>query len=453
MNWIQRDLKAFWHPCSQMKDYETFQPLLIKKTYDSYLELESGQKIIDAVSSWWCKALGHQHPRLRSALIRQAEQYDHVIAANTCQKPLVELSERLIELDPHFGKVLYASDGSCAVEMALKLSLHSRFIKNQTHKCQIMALENGYHGETIMTLAVSDLGIYKDAYKPWMFETSIIKNIPYVCDSNDPLWQNCSEHWHSIAQFIESHAQNLTAIVLEPIVQGAGGMKIYSADFLKRLGELTQHYDIHLIADEIMTGFYRTGKMFAYQHADIHPDFICLGKGLTGGWLPLSGVLLRDSIYQLFYDDYLKGKNFLHSHTHSGNILAAAVALEALNIMSEPGFEAGVNNLHTKMYQNLREIAEKTQLIKNVRGIGGIVAADLKEEAFQHIARPGFALYQEAVQLGALLRPLGSTFYWLPPLTTDESTITELAIITEKALMNIHNQLNHKMAFYPKSQI
>lgn len=436
MTLINRDLQHIWHPCSQMKDYEKFRPLEIKSAMGSYLELKDGTKLIDAISSWWCKSLGHGHPRLKAALLKQMEQYEHVILANTCQTVLVELSERLALLCPGLNKIFYASEGSSAVEIAVKMSLHSRQIlgeRNQQRR-QIMALQNAYHGETLLTLSLSDLGIYKKPYQDWPLPVIFLQDIPYVSSMTDPLWQNCGSVWPNIEKQLNQYVDTLSVIIVEPIVQGAGGMLIYSQDFLKRLRVWTLSHDIHLICDEIMTGLGRTGYPLACQHAGIVPDFICLGKALTSGWLPMSAVLTTNAIYQLFYDDYETGKSFLHSHTFSGNALAAAVALEVLKIMEEENICQQVQERQVLLSQLMFEVAEGTQRLTRIRCVGSIVAADLVLEEHQKTQRVGYEVYQQAVKLGAFLRPLGNTIYWCPPLNVEVDIMYALKDITINAI-------------------
>lgn len=429
---IQRDLQHLWHPCSQMKDYEAFKPLIIKKAYGAFLELADGSQVIDAISSWWCKSLGHGHPRLKQALLAQLENFEHVILANTTNETIVKLSEKLAGLTQNLNKVFYASDGSCAVEIALKMSLHAHQLKDEPQRRHFAALRNGYHGETSGALSVSDLGLYRDAYQALLFDALFIENIPYVSNRADPLWQDCSSLWPTIEQQLAPHAAHLSAIILEPIVQAAGGMLIYSQDFLRRLRAWTKAHNIHLIADEIMTSIGRTGLALACTHADIEPDFLCLGKGLTSGWLPFSAMLTSNEIYQLFYDDYDYGKSFLHSHTHSGNALAASVALECLSIIEDENIYAHVTERESFLCTLMTEVAEQTGKLTNIRNIGAVVAADLivanpKERA-------GYAVYRQAVKLGALLRPLGNTLYWTPPLNTSTETLLQLQAITAQAI-------------------
>lgn len=432
---IERDLKHIWHPCSQMKDYETLIPLEVVSARGSYIELKDGRKIIDAISSWWCKSLGHQHPRLKKALKAQLEKFEHVILANTTNDTIVALSEKLAQLTPSLNKVFYASDGACAVEIAMKMSLHARKILNEPKRTKFIALENGYHGETIGAMSVSDLGLYRDPFADILFETKYISPLPYVHSTADPLWSNCEFYWQPIEKMLNENAETTTAIILEPIIQAAAGMKMYAQDFLHRLRVWTEKNNVHLIADEIMTGLARTGKMLACEHANIEPDFICLSKGITSGWLPLSAVLTNDAIYQLFYDDYATGKSFLHSHTFSGNALAASVALETLKVIQEEKICERATILGQQMRAHMSEIAQRTNLLKNIRGIGGVIAADLIVNDPNR--RLGFEVYCKAVEFGALLRPIGNTIYWVPPLTTNEAELAALRDITERAVMAI----------------
>lgn len=426
----QRDLNHIWHPCSQMKDYEDFPPIEIVKARGSYLIQKDGSTLIDAMSSWWCKSLGHHHPRLLAALREQMEEMEHVILANTTNRVVVELSERLSQLCPSLNKVMYASDGSCAVEMALKMSLHSRRLQNQPERTQFMGLENGYHGETSLALAVSDCGIYRKDYEAILPTVPLLSGIPYVQSESCALWQDCSSHWPDIEAQLEQHKETLTAIIFEPIVQGAGGMLMYSKDFLKRLRTWCDANDVHMIADEIMTGFGRTGFALACEHAEIEPDFLCLAKGLTAGVLPLSAMVTSDKLYDLFYDDYEKGKSFLHSHTHTGNALACAVALATLDVYEDDNIYQQTRDNSHYMFENMMQVSQQTERLQNIRYIGGMIAADLITEK----NRAGYDVYQNAISLGALLRPLGNTIYWLPPLNSSRQTLDELADITCEAI-------------------
>lgn len=430
------DKQYIWHPCSQMKDYEQFPPLVVKRAHGSYIELSDGTKLIDAISSWWCKSLGHGHPALKEALLRQLDQFEHVMFAHTTHEAIAELSHSLSHLMPGLNKTFYAGDGSCAVEIALKMSLHYHQLAGQSQKTRFIALKNGYHGETSGALSVSDLGIYRDPYRAMLFDPVLIEPL-YVSGNTDPAWNDAQAHWQKIEPILLACCEETTAIIVEPIVQGAGGMKVYSQDFLARLATFAKAHDIHLIADEIMTGIGRTGKMLASEHANITPDFICLSKGLTSGWMPFSVVLTTEAIYQAFYDDYEKGKSFLHSHTYSGHALGASLALATLQVMEQECLCTKSEHLQSIMRGFMETIASETGLLHNIRGIGSIIAADLVKDRLP--PRAGYRLYHEAVKLGALLRPIGNTVYWMPPFTISHAELEALHHITLQAVKRLFN--------------
>ena len=439
---LQRDLAHIWHPCTQMKDFEQCPPLTITHAAGSYYYTTEGQAIIDAIGSWWCKSLGHAHPTLQAALKQQLTQVEHSILANTTHESIVRLAELLATLTTHWqhplNKVQFASDGSCAVEIALKMSLHAHQLQGQNQRTKLAALQNAYHGETTLTLAVSDLGLYKAPYQPWMLATHFIHDLPYVNTTADPLWEDCSAIWPDIEKQLNPLAHSLTALIVEPLLQGAAGMRIYSADFLKRLWQWCRHHQVHLIADEIMTGIGRLGYPLACDLAAIEADFICLSKGLTAGMLPLSVCLCSDSIYDLFYADYEQHHAFMHSHTQSGNALAAAVAVANLELMQQEDYYARVRNLSQQLYELMQSVAKHTQALNNVRCLGAMVAADLITTPHTP-KRLGYAVYQTALQYGALLRPLGNTLYWLPPFNITPATLSQLHDITVRAIQQVYN--------------
>ncbi|KTC69300.1 adenosylmethionine-8-amino-7-oxononanoate aminotransferase [Legionella birminghamensis] len=428
---IDKDLRHIWHPCMQMKDFELSPPLIVNKAKGSYLYTDQGI-LIDAISSWWCKSLGHGHPAIQDAIKKQMERFEQVIAANTTHPALAELGEQLALLS---GKQhsFFASDGSSAVEIALKLALHACQLKGDTKKRDFIALKNAYHGETLGTLGVSDLGIYKQPYEGFGPRCHFLQTIPYVRDTSDPLWLDSNTYWNETQDTLETLKSTACAIIVEPIIQGAGGMLCYSADFLSKLAAWAKENEIFLIVDEIMTGMCRSGEWFAFQHANIEPDMICLSKGLTAGAIPLSCVLIDHAIYQLFYQDYNKGNSFLHSHTHSANALGVSAALATIDTMRHEDMAAQARKLGNLMYALLRDIAAATGKLANVRSIGAMAAADLVPGSTHE--RPGFYFYQQALTQGALMRPLDNALYWLPPLNSDEETIVKLAEIT---LNSIH---------------
>ncbi len=435
----KRDLKHVWHPCSQMKDYELFPPLQVTGARGPFIYTADGRKIIDAISSWWCKSLGHSHPRIRKAVQSQIKKFEHVIMANTCNETLVELSERLCSLMPGLEKVFYADNGSTAVEIAMKMSLQYNLQTGSPGKNKFIALKNGYHGETILALAAGDCGIYSAPCKSMMISIPKIAGVPYLSGSDSPEWLKMEDlQWEKTEKFLGRFSGKISAIIFEPVVQGAGGMLVYSPDLLRRLRGWSRKNGVHMIADEIMTGFGRTGKMLACEHARIVPDFVCLSKGLTAGWGAMSAVLCSDNVYKSFYGDYMKGTSFLHSNTYCGNAITAAAALEAMKIYEDEKIIANVATRSCELRRRMEWVASETGALKNVRGIGFIAAADIINpgtgKSFPAERRTGFSFYRNAVELGALLRPLGDTAYFFPPLNTSDKVLDDLAEIAVKAL-------------------
>jgi adenosylmethionine-8-amino-7-oxononanoate aminotransferase len=430
---IERSLKHLWHPCTQMKKYETYPPMLVQRAFGSTIELCGGQKLLDAISSWWCKSLGHHHPRLQAALLKQLQRFEHVMLADMTFDTITALSEQLSDLAPPLNKAFYASDGTCAVEIAIKMSLQSRLIAGEKERSQFIALSNGYHGDTSGALSLCDIDAFRAPYEKVLFKPYFLNRIPYVLHDQESLYHDCSQLWPDIESKLKPYAASTTAFVLEPMIQGAGGMKMYSADFLYRLRQWTQKNNIHLIADEIMTGMGRTGKMLACEHADITPDFVCLSKGLTSGSLPLSVVLTHDDIYQHFYSDEKK-HTFLHSHTYSGNALAIAIALETLKIIKEERLVERAQTIGKYMLDNMRNIANTTKKLDNVRGLGAITAADVKPEYLDQHTLQDVCRY--AIEKGVLLRPLGHTIYWLPPLNIATKDLNKIISVTTDAISN-----------------
>lgn len=420
MSIITSDLKHVWHPCTALKTTALHPPLIIHRAQGSWLETNQG-RIIDGISSWWCKALGHGHPAVREAVCAQLNAFEHVITANTTYSAMAELSEKLACLSG-LQRVFFASDGSSAVEISLKLALHAQQLAGKAHRNQFIALRQGYHGDTFAAMSVSDLGIFKRPYEGYGLPCHFIENIPYVQGAADPLWQDCGKLWPAIESQLNALSETACAIIVEPLIQGASGMHCYSADFLKRLHTYAKKKGIYFIADEIMTGMGRTGEWFACNHAGITPDLICLSKGLTAGFLPLSCVLIGQSIAELFYNAP-PHEAFMHSHTYTGNALGVAAALAALRTMEHENINQKAYDLGVLMRGHMEYIQQKTGRLENIRGLGAVIAADipgLDSTAFQTLA----------LKKGALLRPIGNTLYWLPPLTIEESTISELAQIT-----------------------
>ncbi|HEX13370.1 MAG TPA: adenosylmethionine--8-amino-7-oxononanoate transaminase [Desulfurella acetivorans] len=422
-----------WHPCSQMKDHEVYPIIHIKKAKGVYLYDEKGNSYIDGISSWWVNLFGHSNKRLNNAIKKQLEVLEQVIFAGFTHDKALELSQRLLKIVPkNLKKIFFAEIGSSAVEISLKLSYH--YFKNIgiKGKNKFVYLENGYHGETLGALSVMGEPLYKNAY-----EDILIKNIMvefpncYRCPFGKTR-NNCDvECFSFMEKTLSSKADCVAAVIVEPLVQFAGGFKMYPSKYLSKLRELTKKLNIHLILDEIATGFGRTGTMFALEQAQIEPDFLCLSKGITSGYLPLSVVLTTDEIYNAFYDDYSKGKNFLHSHSYDGNALACACACETLNIFEDENVLENNKKKYTLMRQLIENYFKDFDFVGEIRHTGFISAIEFVKDKYTKMPidssiRFGFKIYRKALEKGVLLRNLGDLIYFLPPYVIDNSQIEQL---------------------------
>ena len=460
---VARDLAVFWHPCSQMRDYAAFPPLIVTGARGVRLRLEDGREVLDAISSWWCKALGHGHPRLVAALRAQQDAFEHVITANTTSAPLVRFCERLLAAanglpaaawgaaappgrrPGHFGKVFLADNGSTAVEIALKMALQAQAQRGAPQRTRFVALENAYHGETAGTLSIGDLDLYAAPYRSLCFTAGRLTGLPYRSGPADPAWLDAGAEWPAIEATLDAQAATLAAIVYEPVLQAAGGMLFFSPDLLRRLRAWADAHGVYLIADEIAAGMGRLGAVLASHLVDgpgrastaALPDFAVLSKGLTAGVLPLSAVLTTDAIYDLFVSDYADGRAFLHSNTFTGNALAIAVALAVLDVFADDDVLGRVSVVAPRVVAAMQKIAAERPYLRNVRGCGMVAAVDIRDADGQPLApgrRTGWHVYREAVRRGALLRPLGDTMYLFPPLTTTEGELDEMAAVLGDSL-------------------
>ena len=408
---IERSLRAVWHPCTQMKHHELMPLVPVQRAEGVWLHDFDGHRILDAISSWWVNLLGHGHPRIKAALREQLESLEHVMLAGFTHEPVVALSERLAALAPgRLGHCFYASDGASAIEIALKMSFHYWRNCGPPGKTRFVTLANSYHGETLGALSVTDVALFRDTYAPLLRASTQVPS---------PDWRGArpGETPRDVAircaaaleTHLEQHADTTAALIVEPLVQCAGGMAMYDAEYLRRARALCDRYGVHLIADEIAVGFGRTGTLFACEQAGIGPDFLCLSKGLTGGYLPLSVVLTTDTVYGAFYDDDT-ARGFLHSHSYTGNALACRAALTVLQILQDEDVIAQNRSRAASLNTQLAFLAQHPR-VAHFRNSGMIWAFDVPDAA------PGFArdFSRRAIELGVLLRPLGNTVYWMPP--------------------------------------
>ncbi len=401
-----RDLDVIWHPCTQMKDHEFLPMIPIKKGKGVYLEDFEGNNYIDAISSWWVNIFGHSNEYINDAVKKQLDTLEHVILAGFTHEQIVRLSERLVSLTPEgLTRCFYADNGSSAVEVTLKMSYH--FHKNQGRERPLfVSLSNSYHGETIGALSVGDVELYKETYEPLLIRSV---QTPVPKDQSEAAALEAAE---SLEECFKTHPDEIAALIVEPLIQGAGSMHMYHPLFLTKARELCTKYGIHLIADEVMAGFGRTGTMFACEQAGITPDYIVLSKGLTGGYLPLSVVLTTDEVYSAFYCDYKLYKAFLHSHSYTGNALACAAANATLDLFESENIIE--RNKETSQYMASK--LEKFRALSNVKEVRqcGMVAA-IELEGYDASERIGLKVYQYGLDHGVLLRPLGHIVYFMPP--------------------------------------
>jgi adenosylmethionine-8-amino-7-oxononanoate aminotransferase len=434
-DWITRSLASVWHPCTQMRDHEPggALPLVpIASAEGVWLTDFEGRRYIDGVSSWWTNIFGHRHPLIVERLKAQLDSLDHVLLGGFTHQPVVELSERLVKLaPPGLSRCFYADNGSSAVEVALKMSAHYWKNCGQPGKTRFIALSNGYHGETLGALGVSGDGMYRDAYAP-LLKTPIVVESP-DCYERTP-GQSWEDHTRSRFRLMEEalarHAHEVAAVIVEPLVQCAGGMRMYHPIYLKLLREACTRHGVHYIADEIAVGFGRTGRLFANQWSGTTPDFLCLSKGLTGGTLPLAVTLTTDAVYDAFYADHATQRAFLHSHSYTGNPIACAAALATLDIFESEDWTARNRVTAAGMWGLMSEVANHRHVI-DIRQQGMILAVELaknvrKREPYPAAERRGLRAYRHALDRGALLRPLGNVVYLMPPYVIDDDALVQL---------------------------
>ena len=428
MDWQKEDLKYIWHPCSQMKDYETLPPIVIEHGDGINLYDIDGKCYKDVISSWWCNLLGHCNPRINNAIKKQIDSLEHVIFANFTHKPAITLCQELMKILPKgLCKFNFADNGSAAIEMSLKMSFQYHYQTGHPEKKRFMALTDAYHGETIGALSVGGVDLYSELYKPILLDVVRIEGPDcYRCPYNQNRESCNCECFKKAEEVFVEYGDETAAIIVEPLLQGSAGMKIYPPLYLKKLREICNKYNVHLIADEIATGYGRTGKMFAFNHAEVNPDIMCLSKGLTGGYMPMSIAITTQEIYDAFYDDYLKGKAFMHSHTYAGNPLACSAAIEVLKILREENIIEKANKRAKYFNKIIKENFLQLEFVGEVRSIGLINAIELvkdkkTKEPLDYHKRTGYQIYKKALEKGLLLRPLGDVIYFNPPLIIEEN--------------------------------
>ncbi len=439
-HWTERDLAVLWHPCSQMREHLEGAPLIpIRRGQGAWLEDFDGKRYLDAISSWWTNLFGHGEAGIAAAIARQAGELEHVLLAGFSHAPAIELSERLIALaPPGLAKVFFADNGSAGVEVALKMSFHAHANRGAGRRTRFVALSGSYHGETLGALGVTDIPLYRRVYAPLLLEPLFTPSPDAWQAEPGESAQACAlRRADQLAELFEREGDTICALILEPLVQCAAGMRMHHPDYLRRARELCDEHGVHLIADEIAVGFGRTGTLFACEQAGITPDLLCLSKGLTGGFLPLSAVLATQSLYEAFLDDS-RERAFLHSHSYTGNPIACAAALATLERFAR---EPVIDN-NRRLAARMAELAAPMRQhphIAEVRQTGMILAIELVDNRstrtpFPASERRGQRAYRRGLEAGAILRPLGDTLYWMPPYCVAEPELAHLAAATDAAI-------------------
>jgi adenosylmethionine-8-amino-7-oxononanoate aminotransferase len=426
--YVARDRAHVWHPCTQMKDHEQVPMVPVRRGSGAWLEDYDGKRYLDAISSWWVNLFGHANPRINAAVAAQLERLEQVILAGFTHEPVIALSEALTALAPAgLTRCFYADNGSAAVEVALKMSFHYWRNSGRSAKHRFITLANSYHGETLGALAVGNVELYKEIYRPLLMDVITVPSPDcYQRVAGESCEQYSRRRFADMEAALAAHAHETCAVIVEPLVQCAAGMRMYDPVYLALLRAACDRHEVHLIADEIAVGFGRTGTLFACEQAAIRPDFMCLSKGLTGGYLPLSAVLTTETVYQAFYDEYVKLNAFLHSHSFTGNPLACAAALASLAIFREDRTLERNLALAAHLGNRARELEDHPH-VAEVRQRGMILAIELAADKATRAPYPwqerrGLTIYRHALERGVLLRPIGTVVYFMPPyvVTTEE---------------------------------
>lgn len=430
-DWVARSLQSVWHPCTQMQHHESMPLVALSHGRGAWLMDHEGKRYLDAISSWWVNLFGHANPRINNALKDQLDKLEHAMLAGFTHEPVVQLSEQLAaRTGGVLGHCFYASDGASAVEIALKMSFHSWRNRELADKQEFVCLSGSYHGETIGALGVTDVPLFRDAYGPLLQRAHVVAS-PDARQARDgesavDVARHAAQHLRTL---LEQRADHIAAVIVEPLVQCAAGMVMHDPVYLQLLRALCDEFNVHLIADEIAVGCGRTGSFFACEQAGIWPDFICLSKGISGGYLPLSLVMTREEIYQAFYHSEME-RGFLHSHSYTGNPLACRAALATLAIFDEDNVIAQNKVRAEKLRKALAPIAAHPK-VKHFRQQGMIVAFDVDTDA-QPKKPEGFArrFFTQALEHELLLRPIGNTVYMMPPYILSDEEIALLATRT-----------------------
>lgn len=422
--WLKKDLKFVWHPFTQMKDCEKFPPILIERGRGLKLYDADGRFYYDTISSWWCNVHGHAHPKITKAINKQLKSLEHVLFAGFTHKPAIALAEKLVSIAPRgLMKVFFSDNGSTSVEVALKMSFQYWHNAGHKEKKKFVSLDRGYHGDTIGAMSVSGSSVFNRVFSPLLFDGFKVPS-PYcyrcpMKKAEDTCSLDCLG---PLEKLLQKHSGQIAGIILEPLVLAAGGMIIYPKEYLQRVAVLAKKFRVHLILDEVATGFGRTGKMFACDHVDIAPDLMCVSKGLTSGSLPLGATLATSDIFKAFYAPYEKFKTFYHGHTFTANPLACAAALASLEVFRDEKTLEKMKAPARLMSQRLEEF-RGLRCVGDVRSLGLIGALELVSGVKKRI---GLEVYKRGLKKNLILRPLGDIVYFFLPLCVKERELDDI---------------------------
>jgi adenosylmethionine-8-amino-7-oxononanoate aminotransferase len=428
----QRDLAVLWHPTTQMKDHEWLPLLPVRSGQGVWLEDMEGKRYIDAISSWWVNLFGHANAHISAAVSEQARCLEHVILAGVTHEPAVRLAEKLVGITPAgLERVFFADSGASAVEISLKMSFHYWRNVGEQGRRRFVTLSNSYHGDTLGALSVGDAGLFKAVYEPLLMEPLVAPSPDCFALPEEQWDEHAANKLAEMRKIFAQHEDQICAVIIEPLVQCAGGMRMYPPSYLTGLRALCDEYRVHLIADEIAVGFGRTGTMFACDQGGISPDFMCLSKGLTGGYLPMSAVMTNNTVYEAFYDEYTTLRGFLHSHSYTGNALACAAALATMELFEQRDVLADNRVLAAQMMDAISPLRDHPH-IGDIRQTGMITAVEMvakREPMIQYDwkERRGMKVYEYAMEQGILLRPIGNVVYFMPPYVINSDEISLMA--------------------------
>ena len=434
------DREVVWHAFTQMREYE---PFIVDKAFGCTLVDLDGRKFIDGVSSLWCNVHGHRHPRLDAAIHAQLGKVAHTTSLGMSNPTTICLARRLVEMAPgELKHVFFSDDGATAVEVALKMAFQywQQCDRPRPQKTKYLAFEDAYHGDTLGSVSVGGVARFHEMFRPLLFDViRLPAPVIYRPPRGVPESELCQFYLSQLKQTLERHHQDIAALVIEPLVQAAAGMRVHPEGYLRGARELTRQYDVLLVADEVAVGMGRTGKMLACEHEAVSPDFLCLAKGLTGGYLPLAATLATDQIWNAFLGSNSDCKTFFHGHTYGGNPLGAAVAIASLDVFQEEQtlFHLGVKS--ERLRHHLARIQEMDH-VGNVRQRGFIAGIELVRdvesgEPFPWEEARGNRVCQHALSHGVWLRPLGNVIVIMPPLSIEIGQLDEIAYAVEQGII------------------